>query len=117
MMLSALHDELRLMPDLHTERIGDEAKSVGAFVKVRCQWNHALLQNRDAGSKQDVRETTFAIGVFGHGSCGFVRITGYHHAGLCGKMQEPQHMAGRNGGQQQVLRIMPAIISPENNIA
>lgn len=88
--------------------IGNETFLCRFAVQFHCPRNARSISNGNDGKKDYLPEITAAICCLGHGSDGFIPVVCNDDVIGCAKMQVPQHMTGREGGNEELFGVVPA---------
>ena len=80
---------------------GNKAHLVGLMVQFVHEGKMRRVGNRDVRLQGDVLELAAAIAIEPHHALGVIHVIGHYHPVLDGDMQERQHVALREGGEEQ----------------
>ena len=98
------------------DRAGDETKSCRLVVKNCSRTAHGLFRDGDQGPEHDVAELATSVGQFDHRSDRRVAVGGYPDARARGEVQVPEHVALRERGNEQLLRVPARNITTEGDV-
>ena len=87
------------------DRVGDETLSMSFGMQISGDLL-APLDDRDVRTERDLDEPTASVRFDPHFPGRFIDVLRDHHVGDGAKMEVPQHVAGRQSGDQQLVRIV-----------
>ena len=104
------------MPDGEIAGVGDEAHFMGFVVQGCSTFDEGAAGQGDDGMEDDFFKIAAAVGSFYHDSPGMVLVV-YHYDIVDGaKVQVPEHVTGRDGGQEEFFGVVSRWGSPEGGV-
>jgi hypothetical protein len=106
----------RLDPDGNAARVRDEAELVSGLVELSGAFDVVRGRDSDRRAKGDPFEPAPALWIREDASLRLVLVCDYLEAAARAEREKEEHVAGGQGGEEEILRVVPARIAAERRI-